>query len=177
LIDEIRACTLCPLCNDASPVPPQSLNPSKIMFVGDHPTRDDDVMGRPFSGLAGDVFRKLLCQAGIVDYHLTYSLKCFPGHVKPGVYQETCKAWLWREVKAVRPTVIVPLGMRPAKLLLKREAGKNLAKIAGKFFPSTFGPLITPWYSPEYVLNYGKTADALTLTFLKTVLERSCSKS
>ncbi len=126
-----RGCQGCSLYQDASQIvfghgPPDA----PIMLVGEQPGDREDVEGRPFVGPAGRLLARALDEAGL-DATLTYqtnAVKHFKFtrkggtrriHEKPSRTEVVaCRPWLFAEIEAVHPQVIVCLGATAAQSLL-----------------------------------------------------------
>lgn len=76
-------------------------------------------------GVYRRVLDKLLRSADIgpEEVFVTYLVKCEPPKGKKPNKSEinACKAWLWRELKLVRPKLVVAFGKGPSSLLQKRK--------------------------------------------------------
>jgi DNA polymerase len=133
-------------------------------------------MGRPFEGREGRLLKKLLREAGLADVYLTLAVKCLPIPAK-AVYQcniNACKTWLWKELQAVAPRVVVTLGPIPTRLLLKLKSSFRMQDVVGQFHDVPFmSALVAPWYSPRWVLSHGSKADKQAVEFFKQVKEKS----
>jgi uracil-DNA glycosylase len=129
---EVRACRRCPLYGPATQSvfgegPPDA----KMMFVGEQPGDQEDLIGRPFVGPAGQLFERALAEAGIAreTIYVTNSVKHFKFeprgkrriHQKPNSGEVTaCRWWLEQEIAAVKPKLIVALGGTAASALARR---------------------------------------------------------
>jgi uracil-DNA glycosylase len=103
-----------------------------VMFVGEQPGDQEDKVGRPFVGPAGQLFDRALAEAGI-DRSVTYvtnAVKHFKWqargkrriHQKPNWTEMTaCRPWLEAELAVVQPRVLVLLGATAAQSLLGRQ--------------------------------------------------------
>src|SRR5688572_16606922 len=66
LLDEARVCTRCELYKCATQtVFGEGPLDAKILFVGEQPSDQEDLAGRPFIGPAGKLFDAALAEAGI----------------------------------------------------------------------------------------------------------------
>src|SRR5512132_898050 len=105
---------------------------SEIVFVGEVPGDQEDKVGRPFVGPAGQLLDEALEQAGI-DRKLAYVtnvVKHFKWqargkrriHQKPNVAEiGACRIWLDAELSLLQPKVLVCLGAVAAQALLGRQ--------------------------------------------------------
>ena len=102
-----------------------------MMLVGEQPGDQEDRTGRPFVGPAGRLLDKALVSVGI-DRELVYvtnAVKHFKFHRVEGqkrrIHQTpsrtevvACRPWLFAELGALRPDVVVLLGATAAKSLM-----------------------------------------------------------
>jgi len=101
----------------------------KIMFLGEAPGKEEDLLGTPFAGQAGKNLNKLLAASGI-DRGIIYignTVKCRPvkdgkaGHInrKPTPAEiRACREWLINEIAVINPRIIVTLGAVPLSVFL-----------------------------------------------------------
>ena len=127
LVEEIRSCTKCPLHQfRRNPVPGEGPLDADVMVVGEAPGRREDELGRPFVGMAGKLLDALLAKAGLERgrVYITNVVKCRPpGNRDPRQEEiDACLPYLVRQVKLVRPKVIIAVG---------RIAGSTLYKLMG----------------------------------------------
>jgi DNA polymerase len=105
---------------------------SEIMFVGEQPGDEEDLVGRPFVGPAGRLFDKALAEAGIdrEKAYVTNVVKHFKWkprgkrriHEKPRAGEiRACEPWLAAELDVVHPKILVCLGATAAQALLGRD--------------------------------------------------------
>ena len=104
-----------------------------LMLVGEQPGDVEDRKGRPFVGPAGALLREILAEVGIPDerVYLTNAVKHFKWrpsgkrriHDKPSWTEiKACSHWLGLELEAVRPRLVVCLGVTAAQILISRSA-------------------------------------------------------
>jgi uracil-DNA glycosylase len=123
------ACKRCPLYKEATQVVPGE-GPARahFMLVGEQPGDKEDLAGRPFVGPAGRMLDAALKDAGIdrKDVFVTNAVKHFKHemrgkkrlHKRPNSYEiDRCRTWLDQEREALRPSIIVALGVTAARAL------------------------------------------------------------
>ncbi len=131
------ACHDCPIaeCGTravAGEGPPQA----PLMIVGEQPGDQEDIMGRPFVGPAGQLLDQHLASAGIdrSAAYVTNAVKHFKFvakgkhrlHQSPTAKEiDTCRWWLEAERAAVRPRIVLALGASAARGLLGRTVSVN----------------------------------------------------
>ncbi|HSB39225.1 MAG TPA: UdgX family uracil-DNA binding protein [Gaiellaceae bacterium] len=105
---------------------------AEVMFVGEQPGDQEDLVGRPFVGPAGRLFDHALEDAGIdrTQIYVTNVVKHFKWraggkrriHQKPSWSEiAACRPWLQAELAVVEPRVLVCLGATAAQALLGRQ--------------------------------------------------------
>ena len=112
---KLSECKKCILCETRKQVVKGNGNKkSKILLIGEAPGRNEDNVGIPFVGSAGKVLNKVLKKNGIErkEIYITNVVKCKPpGNRDPFDYEkEKCKIWLEKEIKKIKPRIIVTLG-------------------------------------------------------------------
>ena len=135
-LDKLRAeaatCTRCPLHGPATQtVFGQGSTDAKVMLVGEQPGDQEDLMGHPFVGPAGELLDRALIEACLdrKTLYVTNVVKHFKYeprgkrriHQKPNAGEVTaCRWWLEREIATIRPRLIVALGSTAANALAGR---------------------------------------------------------
>ena len=125
-----------------------------LMFVGEAPGADEDAQGIPFVGRAGKLLTKIIEAMGLTreQVYIANILKCRPpGNRDPEPDEvETCEGFLFQQIQAVQPRIIVALGRHAAQLLLQTKT--PISKIRGEFFQFQHSLLI-PTFHPSYLLR------------------------
>jgi uracil-DNA glycosylase len=128
LYKEVQACEKCPLhatrtkavfgAGDAN---------ADLMFVGEAPGAEEDRQGLPFVGRAGQLLNQMLEGIGLSreEVFIANVLKSRPpGNRDPQPLEiESCKPYLFEQVRLIEPTVICTLGNFATKLLSGNQAG------------------------------------------------------
>lgn len=94
-----------------------------LMVIGEAPGAEDDRVGQPFRGKAGELLQAMLKAVGIpdeTDVYFTHLLKCRPvGNRAPAAEEvSACMAHLRRQIALVRPRQLLVLGRVAAQALL-----------------------------------------------------------
>ncbi len=93
------------------------------MFVGEAPGEDEDMQGEPFVGRAGQLLTKIIEAIGLTreQVYIANVIKCRPpGNRNPEPDEvATCEPFLFRQIDAIKPKVIVALGKFAAQSLLR----------------------------------------------------------
>ena len=114
---------------------------AKILFVGEQPGDQEDLAGRPFVGPAGQLFDRMLDEAGIDrgETYVTNAVKHFKFvlkgkrriHNKPDAGEiSACRWWLEQERELIRPPVTVALGATAARSLVGKVV--TIGKVRGR---------------------------------------------
>jgi len=122
---------------------------AELMFVGEGPGADEDEQGLPFVGRAGQLLNNMINAMGLKreQVYIANIVKCRPpGNRTPERDEcDTCSPFLMRQIRVVRPKVIVALGATAAKNLLSMS--DSMASLRGRFYDFS-PPRTTPTLSP-----------------------------
>jgi len=125
-----------------------------LMFVGEAPGADEDVQGIPFVGRAGQLLTKMIQAINFErdQVYIANVIKCRPpGNRNPEPDEiATCEPFLFQQIDAVRPRVIVALGSFAAKTLLRSE--ESISRLRGRIFDFRGAKLI-PTFHPSFLLR------------------------
>jgi DNA polymerase len=95
---------------------------AELMFIGEGPGADEDAQGLPFVGRAGQLLNNMIAAMGLKreQVYIANIVKCRPpGNRTPERDEcDTCSPFLMRQIRVIRPKVIVALGATAAKNLL-----------------------------------------------------------
>lgn len=125
-----------------------------LMFVGEAPGGDEDIQGIPFVGRAGQLLTKIIEAIGLKreDVYIANVIKCRPPQNRnpdPDEVQ-TCEPFLFQQIDAIKPRVIVALGKFAAQTLLR--TGDPISRLRGRLFDYRGAKLI-PTFHPAYLLR------------------------
>ncbi len=153
--EEIGDCRRCKLWEKRNSIVFGVGNPeADLMFVGEAPGADEDAQGIPFVGRAGQLLTKIIKAMGLTreQVYIANILKCRPpGNRDPEPDEvETCEGFLFQQIQAVQPRIIVALGRHAAQLLLQTKT--PISKIRGEFFQFQ-NSLLIPTFHPSYLLR------------------------
>ena len=125
-----------------------------LMFVGEAPGADEDLQGEPFVGRAGQLLTKIIEAIDLrrEDVYIANVIKCRPpGNRNPEPDEvEQCEPFLFRQIDAIKPKVIVTLGKFAAQSLLRTDA--PITRIRGREFTYR-GAVLIPTFHPAYLLR------------------------
>jgi len=109
---------------------------AELMFIGEGPGADEDQQGLPFVGRAGQLLNNMIVAMGLKreEVYIANIVKCRPpGNRTPERDEcDTCSPFLMRQIRVVRPKVIVALGATAAKNLLGMN--DSMAALRGRFY-------------------------------------------
>ena len=158
----VLACTKCPhLASSRKSVVFGVGNlQARLMFVGEAPGVDEDRLGEPFVGRAGELLTKIIQAAGWrrSDVYIANILKCRPdtpgqtsGNRKPlPAEMATCIPYLHEQIDYIRPEILVALGATAVEGLLGKAV--SITKMRGSWQTYRGIPLM-PTYHPSYLLH------------------------
>lgn len=158
---------------------------AELMFVGEAPGADEDRLGEPFVGRAGQLLTRIITAMGLTreTVYIANLLKCRPD-LPPGVRgnrapspdeMDTCKPYLLNQIEIIRPRVIVALGTTAVQGLLGLKVTMNSVRGRWQEFR---GIPVMPTFHPSYLLrsedapDRGNTEKRKTWEDMLLVLER-----
>jgi uracil-DNA glycosylase family 4 len=123
LKNEVAACTRCGLCKTRTHAVFGEGSPrARLMFIGEGPGRDEDLLGRPFVGAAGLLLDKMMLSIGLNrnTVYIANIVKCRPpGNRDPKPDEAlSCIGYLRAQVAIIRPKILVCLGRVAAQHIL-----------------------------------------------------------
>ncbi len=97
-----------------------------LVFVGEGPGKDEDLQGEPFVGRAGQLLTKIIengMKLNRKDVYICNIVKCRPPGNRDPEKDEVaaCSRFLVKQLRAIKPKVIVALGKPSASTLLGRN--------------------------------------------------------
>jgi uracil-DNA glycosylase family 4 len=132
---------------------------ARIMLVGEAPGADEDRIGRPFVGRAGQLLDRMLGSIGL-DRTKVYIANVVPwrppGNRTPTL-QETaiCLPFMMRQIALVNPRWLVCLGGSATQTLLGTKEGITRARGVWREYANEDGRVIPalPMFHPAYLLR------------------------
>jgi uracil-DNA glycosylase family 4 len=152
---DIGECTRCGLCEARTQVVNTHGNhKARLMFVGEAPGADEDAQGKPFVGRAGQLLTKIIEAIGMKREEVIIGNvnRCRPpGNRQPTLEEAAiCRPFLFREIAAVQPDVIVVMGNTALRNLL--EIREGITRVRGQF-QDFRGIKVMPTFHPAYLLR------------------------
>lgn len=134
---------------------------ARLMLVGEAPGFDEERLGEPFVGKAGQLLNKILAAMGLKREEVYISNVCKwrpsmgenqgTGNRAPSPEEiAACLPLIMAEIRAVRPACIICLGASSAKGLLQRELSVGSAR--GQWLECQGVP-VRVTYHPSYLLR------------------------
>lgn len=151
-LSELRNCVLNGIGNEQS----------KIVFVMDAPSKDEDSSGQPFSGPISRKLDAILARFNIhrSQVYFTYATRCRANlrtleGVRPPHFEEiqACSKYLAQELDAIKPHVIVPMGTEAMMAVFNTKKPK-VGELRGvETWSERFNCKILPTYSTGVVFR------------------------
>jgi len=156
LRDEVAHCTLCQELADTRTQTVFGVgNPqARLCFLGEAPGADEDRLGEPFVGRAGQLLNKILEACGLKreEVYILNVLKCRPpGNRNPLPDEsENCRRFLDRQLQLIDPEYLCCLGAVAAQNLLSTT--EAIGRMRGKIHEYR-GIKVVCTYHPAYLLR------------------------
>lgn len=182
----VEACRRCTIGFTRTKVVPGVGDPSSpLVIVGEGPGENEDRIGEPFVGRAGELLTKMLAAIGLRrgDVFITNTIKCRATTDEGGrianrapLQEElaNCREYLDRELAVLAPRVILALGAPAAKSFL--GPGFSITRQRGIWYAGPGGTDLIVTFHPAYILRLtgGNMADVKRLVWndLKAVRSR-----
>ncbi|TVR02607.1 MAG: uracil-DNA glycosylase [Deltaproteobacteria bacterium] len=176
-LEEVRErlgdCRRCGLCEGRTQIVFGTGDPSaRLMFIGEGPGADEDRVGEPFVGRAGQLLGRMIAAMGLSreGVYIANVVKCRPpGNRTPEAGEvEACLPFLREQVLAVQPEVIVTLGRTAAQAVL--GTGSPMSALRG-VWQEFEGMALMPTWHPAYLLRE-PSAKKSAWQDLQAVMER-----
>lgn len=156
LAEKVKRCTR---CDELARTRTQTVfgvgNPqARVMFIGEAPGADEDRLGEPFVGRAGQLLNRIIVACGWQreELYICNILRCRPpGNRNPSPAEaENCREYLDGQIEIVQPEYIVCWGACAAQYLL--NVTDSIGKMRQRWF--TYGDAqVLCTYHPSYLLR------------------------
>lgn len=156
LATTVAACARCPelyatrtqTVFGAGPLAPE------LCFVGEAPGADEDRLGQPFVGAAGQLLTKIITAMGMKreEVYICNTLKCRPPMNRTPSSQEcaNCREFFDRQLELVRPRFLCCLGAVAAQNVL--QSPLRIGQLRGRFHEYQGIPVLCTFH-PAYLLR------------------------
>ena len=154
-------CQRCTLCHSRSKIVVDRGNPgAAIMIISERPGDNEDRVGKPFVGRAGELLDKMLSAINIDsnrDALITNVVRCKPEVDRSPTREEVaaCFPFLEKQIALVRPKVILIMGAVALKWVDPERTDIKMEEEAGRFFtlPRFPGIQLMVMYNPAFLLR------------------------
>ena len=129
----------------------------RVMLIGEAPGRDEDRIGKPFVGRAGQLLDKMLASIGLdrqKNAYITNVINWRPPDNRDPSPEEAaaCLPFLRRHIELARPKVIILLGAVAARHVVGVSDG--IMKLRGRWMEYRVGDEMVPRYL-EFAATHG----------------------
>jgi len=154
---------------------------ARLMIIGEAPGAEEDKVGIPFVGRAGQLLEKMLGGMGIrrSDVYITNVLKTRPPNnaTPTGDEAAACAPYLFEQIKIIAPEAILALGLPATRVLLNTT--ESMSRLRGKWWTYTdprapeYQVPVMPTYHPAFLLrSYTRENREKVWSDLQMVMER-----
>jgi uracil-DNA glycosylase len=149
-------CQLCPLGKTRTKFVYGVGNPhAKLMFIGEAPGADEDRLGEPFVGRAGQLLDKIMAAIHLTrqDVYIANILKCRPPNNREPQPEEAekCLPYLKEQIHLIQPKLICLLGRSAAIGILQKEM--PLGKMRGYWHEFESVPVMVTYHPAALLRN------------------------
>jgi DNA polymerase len=156
-MEEFEGCAL--KRNATSTVFADGTPAGRVMFIGEAPGRDEDRIGKPFVGRAGQLLDKMLASVGLnrqTNAYITNVINWRPPENRDPTPEEaaTCLPFLRRHIELADPKVMVLLGAVAARHVIGLTDG--IMRSRGRWLEYRVGTRMVPvllTLHPAYLLR------------------------
>ena len=133
---------------------------AKVMVIGEAPGEEEDKLGKPFKGQAGQLLDKMLNSIGL-DRKNTYITNLIfwrpPGNRNPTLEEiNICLPYVLKHIEIINPKILILAGAIATKAILK-ENNKGIIQLRGKWQNLTLNTSINiktmPIFHPAFLLR------------------------
>jgi len=156
LEQKVKTCRRCGLRDGCNGVVFGEGSPAaRLVFCGEGPGADEDRLGRPFVGRAGQLLDKMLEACGFQRFQHVYILnavKCRPpgNRIPTDEERAACRVNLDAQLRLLKPAIMVLLGATALQTVLDPKG--RITRDRGKWVERN-GVLIMPTYHPAALLR------------------------
>ena len=128
---------------------------AELCLIGEAPGADEDRLGEPFVGAAGQLLNRILAACGFKreDVYICNIIKCRPpGNRTPKPEEAAnCREYFTQQIELLRPKFICALGSSAAQNLL--QTTQSLGRLRGRFHDYRGIPVLVT-YHPAFLLPH-----------------------
>lgn len=126
----------------------------RLCFFGEGPGADEDRLGEPFVGKAGELLNRIIkaCKMRREDVYILNTVKCRPPGNRNPFDEEinNCREYFEQQLEILQPEFICALGAVAAKTLL--NTSESIGRMRGKLYKWR-GSQVIVTYHPAYLLR------------------------
>lgn len=159
--DMVKSCRSCDLYRECSgPVPFHAPMAATAAVLGEAPGKQEDQVGRPFVGPAGQLLRRLLYEAGIDADALAWvnTVSCFPNRTPTSKEISACSSNRLAQLDVLAPTHLLVAG---GVALSTIRSDLRITQIHGRLFSDVLGRWAFPVHHPSAALRNPQLVDVL----------------
>ena len=156
LAASVAGCTKCSVlsgCRNTTVFGEGHVRP-RVVFFGEAPGAEEDRLGRPFMGKAGQLLTKMIeaCKFSREDVYILNTVKCRPPNNRNPELDErqNCRSFYQSQFSILRPDYIVCLGAVSAHELLQTKL--SVGRLRGKLHKFHQSKVLVT-YHPAYLLR------------------------
>jgi len=158
---QASVCNLCELHkNQNKPVFAKGSETSKLIVCGMCPGPEENKVGIPFVGKAGEILDEIFKNAfgnfvSSLNIYVTNLVKCFvpPGITLESRWMNTCLPYFIVQLKLINPRIVVSLGKDVSNFLLNNDL--PMKNMRGKIFDYIGDIKLLSTYHPSYLARGG----------------------
>lgn len=143
-----------------------------LCFVGEAPGADEDRLGEPFVGAAGQLLNRIIAAMGLSrdEVYICNTLKCRPPKNRTPSPEEcqNCRPFFERQIELVAPKLICCLGATAAKNVLRSTQGIN--RLRGRWLDYNGIPVMCTFHPAALLRDPALKRD--TWDDMKLILQR-----
>ncbi len=154
---------------------------ARLMVIGEAPGAEEDKVGLPFVGRAGQLLEKQLGAMGLKrsDVYITNVLKTRPPNNATPTADEAaaCAPYLYEQIRIIGPEAILALGLPASRVLL--NTAESMSRLRGKWADyrdprdGAYRVPVMPTYHPAFLLRaYTRENREKVWSDLKMVMDR-----
>jgi DNA polymerase len=156
LAEEVKGCTRCILHRERTQtVFARGNGSSGVVFIGEGPGEEEDRLGEPFVGPAGQLLDRMIAAMQLArdDVYVCNIVKCRPPRNRKPEPDEMnqCRPFLEEQLELIQPRVIVALGATAVQGLLGTTEGITRLRGQWKLFRGRVP--VMPTFHPAYLLR------------------------
>jgi uracil-DNA glycosylase family 4 len=152
----VASCRRCRLCEGRNRTVYGAGNgDADLMFIGEGPGAEEDRQGLPFVGRAGELLTRIIAAIDMTreQVYIANIVKCRPpGNRDPQPDEvAACRPYLERQVRLVRPRLLVALGRIAAQTLLGTDL--PIGRMRGQWFQVMGVPTMVTYHPAALLRN------------------------